>query len=113
MATLINMPKLGQTMEEGTVLTWLKHPGERVTRGEPLVQIETDKVVCDIEVSQSGLLHSVLAREGEKIPVGNAIAVIAAEGETVNVAALLGTRPLSAGSVSPPPPQERAGSLAG
>jgi pyruvate dehydrogenase E2 component (dihydrolipoyllysine-residue acetyltransferase) len=107
-AMLINMPKLGQTMEEGTVLTWLKHPGERVTRGEPLVQIETDKVVCDIEASQSGLLHSLLAQEGEKILVGNAIAVIAAEGETVDVATLLSTRPQSAGSASPPPPQPRA-----
>jgi pyruvate dehydrogenase E2 component (dihydrolipoyllysine-residue acetyltransferase) len=107
-AMLINMPKLGQTMEEGTVLTWLKHPGERVTRGEPLVQIETDKVVCDIEASQSGLLHSLLAREGEKIPVGYAIAVIAAEGETVDVATLLSTRPQSAGSAGPPPPQPRA-----
>src|ERR671918_2177668 len=87
-ATLINMPKLGQTMEEGTVLTWLKHPGEQVTRGEPLVQIETDKVVCDIEASQSGLLHTVLARDGEKVPVGRAIAVIAGEGETVNLTAL-------------------------
>jgi len=106
------MPKLGQTMEEGTVLTWLKHPGERVSRGEPLVQIETDKVVCDIEASQSGLLHTVLAQEGEKIPVGNAIAVIAAEGETVNVATLLGTRPQSPGSVSPPPLQERAAASA-
>jgi len=107
-ATLINMPKLGQTMEEGTVLTWLKRPGELVTRGEPLVQIETDKVVCDIEASQSGLLHTVLAQEGEKIPVGNAIAVIAAEGETVNVATLLGARPQSPGSATPPPLQERA-----
>jgi len=106
-ATLINMPKLGQTMEEGTVLTWLKHPGERVTRGEPLVQIETDKVICDIEASQSGLLHSLLAQEGEKIPVGTAIAVIAAEGETVDVASLLSTRPQSVGSASPPLPQER------
>jgi pyruvate dehydrogenase E2 component (dihydrolipoamide acetyltransferase) len=107
-ATLINMPKLGQTMEEGTVLTWLKHAGERVSRGEPLVQIETDKVVCDIEASQSGLLHTLLAQEGEKIPVGNAIAVIAAEGETVDVATLLSTRPQSAGSASPPPSQERS-----
>jgi pyruvate dehydrogenase E2 component (dihydrolipoamide acetyltransferase) len=90
-ATLVNMPKLGQTMEEGTVLTWLKRQGEQVTRGEPLVQIETDKVVCDIEASQSGLLHTILAREGEKIPVGHAIAVITAEGEAVNMATLLGT----------------------
>jgi pyruvate dehydrogenase E2 component (dihydrolipoamide acetyltransferase) len=107
-ATLINMPKLGQTMEEGTVLTWLKHPGERVTRGEPLVQIETDKVVCDIEASQSGLLHSVLAQEGEKIPVGNAIAVIAAEGETVDVATLIGTHPQAPDHASPQPSQQRA-----
>jgi pyruvate dehydrogenase E2 component (dihydrolipoamide acetyltransferase) len=121
-ATLINMPKLGQTMEEGTVLTWLKHPGERVSRGEPLVQIETDKVVCDIEASQAGLLHSILAREGEKIPVGNAIAVIAAEGETVNVAALLETAqpaperttaaPLQQGAVPAPGPSRPASATA-
>jgi pyruvate dehydrogenase E2 component (dihydrolipoamide acetyltransferase) len=72
------------------------------------VQIETDKVVCDIEASQSGLLHSVLAREGEKIPVGNAIAVIAAEGETVDVATLLSTRQQSARSATLPLPQEDA-----
>jgi pyruvate dehydrogenase E2 component (dihydrolipoamide acetyltransferase) len=102
--TLVNMPKLGQTMEEGTVISWLKRPGERVSQGEPLVQIETDKVVCDIEASQSGLLHTILAREGEKIPVGSAIAVIAAEGETVSVATLLGTLP--------PPPAGMAATTA-
>ena len=107
MATLLNMPKLGQTMEEGTVLTWLKRPGERVTQGEPLVQIETDKVVCDIEASQSGLLHTTLAREGEKIPVGQAIAVIAAEGEAVDVEALLGTRQPSPVSTNATPFRER------
>jgi pyruvate dehydrogenase E2 component (dihydrolipoamide acetyltransferase) len=94
-ATLINMPKLGQTMEEGTVLTWLKREGEQVSRGEPLVQIETDKVVCDLEASQSGLLHTILAHEGEKIPVGAAMAVIAAAEETVNMVALLGTAQLA------------------
>lgn len=90
MATLIKMPQLGQTMEEGTIMMWLKRAGEGVAQGEPLVQIETDKVVCDLEASQSGLLHTVLAREGEKVPVGGAIAVIASEGETVNLTALLG-----------------------
>lgn len=99
MATLIKMPQLGQTMEEGTIITWLKREGEGVTQGEPLVQIETDKVVCDIEASQSGLLHSILAREGEKVAVGNAIAVIAAAGETVHLTALLG--PAQAAEVSP------------
>jgi pyruvate dehydrogenase E2 component (dihydrolipoamide acetyltransferase) len=109
-ATLLNMPKLGQTMEEGTVLTWLKRQGERVTPGEPLVQIETDKVVCDIEASQPGLLHTILAREGEKIPVGKAIAVIAAEGELVNVVALLGTLQPSPARMNATPVQEQMGS---
>jgi pyruvate dehydrogenase E2 component (dihydrolipoamide acetyltransferase) len=119
-ATLMNMPKLGQTMEEGTVLAWLKRQGERVTQGEPLAQIETDKVVCDLEASQSGLLHAILAREGERIPVGTAIAVIAAEGETVNLDALLDASPPSssrptapafreaAAPAAPPPSQGRA-----
>jgi pyruvate dehydrogenase E2 component (dihydrolipoamide acetyltransferase) len=108
-ATLINMPKLGQTMEEGTVLTWLKRQGEQVTQGEPLVQIETDKVVCDIEASQSGLLHTILAHEGEKVPIGKAIAVIAAEGEPVNVMALLGTLQPSPTSTNATPLQEHMG----
>jgi pyruvate dehydrogenase E2 component (dihydrolipoamide acetyltransferase) len=90
-ATLVHMPQLGQTMEEGTIITWLKREGEQVTRGEPLVQIETDKVVCDLEAAQAGLLHTIIAHEGEKIPVGRAIAVLAAEGEAVNLAGLLGT----------------------
>ncbi|MBI3325514.1 MAG: 2-oxo acid dehydrogenase subunit E2 [Nitrospinae bacterium] len=92
MATQVKMPKLGQTMEEGTVLTWLKREGERVAQGEPLVQIETDKVVCDVEASASGFLHTIVARAGEKIPVGKPIAVIATEGEVVDLVALLGTR---------------------
>jgi len=102
-ATLVNMPKLGQTMEEGTVLTWLKRQGEAIAQGEPLVQIETDKVVCDVEASHAGLLHAILAREGDKIPVGKAIAVIAAAGESVNLDALLGT--------SPPSPRSGASAL--
>ena len=92
MATQVKMPKLGQTMEEGTILTWLKREGERVTQGEPLVQIETDKVVWDVEASASGLLHTIVAREGEKIPVGNPIAVIATEGEVVDLGTILKTR---------------------
>jgi pyruvate dehydrogenase E2 component (dihydrolipoamide acetyltransferase) len=95
------MPKLGQTMEEGTILAWLKREGERVTRGEPLLQIETDKVVCDVEASTSGLLHTIAAREGEKVPVGKAIAVIAAEGEAVDLAAILGVPEPPATSAAP------------
>lgn len=105
MAMLINMPKLGQTMEEGTVLTWLKRQGERVAQGEPLAQIETDKVICDLEASHSGLLHTIIALEGQRIPVGRAIAVIAAEGEAVNLEALLGALPPSSPSTQAPTSQ--------
>jgi pyruvate dehydrogenase E2 component (dihydrolipoamide acetyltransferase) len=90
-ATLVHMPQLGQTMEEGTIITWLKREGEQVTRGEALAQIETDKVVCDLEAAQSGWLHKIIAHEGAKIPVGQPIAVLAAAGEAVNLADLLGT----------------------
>lgn len=107
MATLIKMPQLGQTMEEGTIISWLKGEGEGVRQGEPLVQIETDKVVCDIEASQSGLLHAILAREGEKVPVGGAIAVIAAEGEAVDLTALLGVAQAAAASPASPPERGR------
>jgi pyruvate dehydrogenase E2 component (dihydrolipoamide acetyltransferase) len=107
-ATLMKMPQLGQTMEEGTIITWLKREGDGVRQGEPLVQIETDKVVCDLEASQSGLLHTILAREGEKVPVGNAVAVIAAAGETVNLTALLGAVPAANVSSTAPAQQGRA-----
>jgi pyruvate dehydrogenase E2 component (dihydrolipoamide acetyltransferase) len=107
-ATLVNMPKLGQTMEEGTIITWLRSQGERVTHGEPLVQIETDKVVCDLEAPQSGLLHTILASEGEKVPIGGTMAVIAAEGEAVDLATLLGRPQPSAVAPAPTPGPERA-----
>lgn len=103
MATRVTMPKLGQTMEEGTILTWLKREGEWVAKGEALLQIETDKVVCDVEASEAGHLHTILVREGEKIPIGKAIAVIAAEGEAVDVTALLGVQePLVVGATAVP-----------
>ncbi len=100
MATRVNMPKLGLTMEEGTILTWLKREGERVTKGEPLVEIETDKVVCNIEAAATGLLHTIAAREGEKILVGRPIAVIAAEGETVDLTTILGAPEPSAATAT-------------
>jgi pyruvate dehydrogenase E2 component (dihydrolipoamide acetyltransferase) len=104
-ATLVHMPQLGQTMEEGTILTWLKREGEQVARGEPLVQIETDKVVCDLEATQSGLLHTIIAREGARIPIGQAIAVLADAGEAVNLAGLLDTPPPAAAATPTQAPQ--------
>ena len=69
------MPKLSDTMEEGTVLTWLKADGEAVTKGEPLVEIETDKATMTVEAPESGTLR-IIAAEGAVLDVGAPIAAI-------------------------------------
>ena len=76
----IVMPRLSDTMEEGTILSWLKHDGEQVQRGEELVEIETDKATMTYESDQQGTLQTV-AREGDTLPVGELIARVGDAGE--------------------------------
>lgn len=83
MAVLVKMPKLGLTMEEGTILKWLKKEGEKVQEGEPIVEIQTDKVKVEEESPASGILKKILANEGDVIPVGKEIAIIASENEAL------------------------------
>ena len=73
----IVMPRLSDTMEEGTILRWLKAEGEQVRRGEELIEIETDKASMTYESDQEGTLH-ILAAEGETHPVGAVIAMVGA-----------------------------------
>jgi pyruvate dehydrogenase E2 component (dihydrolipoamide acetyltransferase) len=80
MATVI-MPKMGDAMEEGTLLKWLKNVGDDVAAGDPIAEIETDKVTLEIEAEAAGTLTQRLANEGDSIPVGNPIATIGAAGE--------------------------------
>ena len=75
------MPKMGDAMEEGTLLKWLKNEGDEVEEGEPIAEIETDKASMEIEAEDSGTLHEIIAQEGQDVPVGEAIAVILGEGE--------------------------------
>jgi pyruvate dehydrogenase E2 component (dihydrolipoamide acetyltransferase) len=77
------MPKMGDAMEEGTLLKWLKSEGEEVSPGDPIAEIETDKVTMELEAEDSGTLAQLIASEGQDIPVGEAIAFIAGEGEEV------------------------------
>jgi pyruvate/2-oxoglutarate dehydrogenase complex dihydrolipoamide acyltransferase (E2) component len=72
----VTLPKLADTLEEGVVSRWLKRPGDRVARGEPLVEIETDKVNSEIESPYDGVLAEVLVEEGATVPVGEVIARI-------------------------------------
>jgi len=81
MPTNIIMPALELAQETGKVLRWLKSPGDSVQKGEPIVEIETDKVTVEIEAPASGVLRDVTARTGDVIPVGRTIATIFAAGE--------------------------------
>jgi pyruvate dehydrogenase E2 component (dihydrolipoamide acetyltransferase) len=84
MATEIKLPRLGQGMESGTVVRWLKQEGERVEKGEPLYELDTEKVTQEVEADASGVLLKIAVQEGE-VPVGQTIAVIGEEGEEVAV----------------------------
>ena len=76
----IVMPRLSDTMEEGTILRWLKRDGEQVSRGEELVEIETDKATMTYESDQAGVLQTV-AQEGDTLAVGELIAHVGGEGD--------------------------------
>src|SRR5206468_4574156 len=86
LATDVSLPRLGQGMEAGTIVRWLKSEGDRVEKGEPLYELDTDKVTQEVEADASGVLLKILAGEGEEIEVGKRIAVIGEEGEEVAVA---------------------------
>ena len=102
MSTVI-MPKMGDGMEEGTLLRWLKNVGDQVDAGDPIAEIETDKVALEIEAAESGYLIQTLVTEGQTVPIGTAIAQIGAEGEAPAEAA-----PAAAASVAEAPKAEAA-----
>jgi len=70
------MPRLSDTMEEGTIARWLKQPGDPVRRGEVIAEIETDKATMDLEAYEDGVLERIVAEEGATVPLGGPIAVI-------------------------------------
>jgi pyruvate dehydrogenase E2 component (dihydrolipoamide acetyltransferase) len=82
MAVEIVMPRLSDSMEEGTVAKWLVAEGAEVTRGQPLVEIDTDKATMEYEAESDGTLLRILVAEGETAPIGTPIARIGAPGET-------------------------------
>jgi pyruvate dehydrogenase E2 component (dihydrolipoamide acetyltransferase) len=82
MASEVKLPRLGQGMESGTVTKWLKNEGDAVAKGEPLYEIDTDKVTQEVESDFAGVLLKIALREGEA-PVGQTIAFIGEPGEEV------------------------------
>src|SRR3990172_2554687 len=100
------MPALGMAQETGKVLRWLRREGDAVTKGEPLLEIETDKATVELEAPESGTLAQVSVGEGETVPVGRVIATILALGEA---AAAASGAPAPAPAVPPTPaPAHRA-----
>ncbi len=86
MAAEVKLPRLGQGMESGTIVRWLKAEGEAVTKGEPLYELDTDKVTQEVEAESDGVLLKIVIADGE-VDVGTTVGIIGAQDE--DVAALL------------------------
>ena len=95
MATVINMPRLSDTMEEGTVASWLKQVGDKVVEGDILAEIETDKATMEFESFHDGTLLHIGVQEGETAPVDVLLAIIGEEGEDISALLAGGTTPES------------------
>ena len=106
MASEVKLPRLGQGMESGTIVKWLKSEGDPVEKGEPLYELDTDKVTQEVEAEASGVLLKIAVDEGE-VPVGRTIAVIGEQGE--DVPAISGEPEMASSEEpedAPPAPQE-------
>lgn len=81
MAQYIDMPKLSDTMTEGTILKWIKQEGDKVESGDAIAEVETDKASTEIEAFVDGILHKQIAAAGVRVPVGDHVALLLEEGE--------------------------------
>lgn len=118
MATKVIMPKLSPTMEEGQISRWLKKEGDKVSMGEPLAEIDTDKATMEMQALANGVLRKILINDGQSAPLGQLIAIIAEPNE--DIASLLSEAPAAAPAkeeqpkqeqekaAEPPPPQPQA-----
>ncbi len=93
MATKVVMPQMGESIAEGTITKWLKKVGDKIDRDEALLEISTDKVDTEIPSPAAGILGKILTEEGATVEVGTEIAIILAEGEELDEAALAAAAP--------------------
>src|SRR5260221_7086358 len=105
MAEII-MPKMGDAMTEGKVVRWYKQPGDAVKKGEPVLEIETDKVNLDLEAEADGPLGEHQAKEGEMVPIGGGLATIGGEPSPATAAARQDTAPSAPKDTSPAAPKD-------
>src|ERR1051326_5596744 len=100
MATKVIMPKLSPTMEEGQISRWLKKEGDKVSMGEPLAEIDTDKATMEMQALAAGVLRKIVVNEGQSAPLGQLIAVIGEPNE--DIASLLSEAPAAAPAPAAP-----------
>ena len=91
MAEIVRMPKLGFDMQEGLLVRWVKQEGDSVQKGDILAEIETDKATVEVEAHGSGKLYKHLVEADTSVPIGDPIAIVADEGEDVDLDELLGS----------------------
>src|ERR1019366_9534163 len=72
----VSMPRLSDTMEEGTITRWLKQPGDEIKKGDILAEVETDKANMEVESFDAGILEQIIVKEGQTVPIGQTIAVV-------------------------------------
>ncbi|MBA2451389.1 MAG: biotin/lipoyl-binding protein, partial [Chloroflexi bacterium] len=111
----VTMPRLSDTMTEGTIARWVKQPGEEVARGDILVEIETDKATMELEAYEAGVIEQVLVQEGQTVAIGQPIARIGSgNGQTTQAAPAEATEQAPAvGAVREPPTAQPSGEADG
>src|SRR5689334_25152407 len=108
MPVSVTMPRLGESVTEGTVTRWLKREGERVEAAEPLLEVSTDKVDTEIPSPAAGVLSRIVVGEDETADVGSELAVIAGEGEEADAPSSGGQQAAPAAAPAPQQEQEQA-----
>src|SRR5882724_7654414 len=120
MAADVIMPQMGESIFEGTITKWLKKPGDRIERDEPLFEISTDKVDAEIPAPSAGVLKEIKVSEGQTVPIQTVVAVIDAVGASAGAPAPApavtpapaSQRPETPKAAAPPPPATATASAA-
>src|SRR5450432_1255346 len=105
MAVDIVMPQMGESIFEGTITKWLKKPGDKIERDEPLFEISTDKVDAEIPSPSAGVLKEIKVNEGQTVPIQTIVAVIEADGAGASTASAPAKSEAPKPSPAPPQPQ--------
>ena len=108
MPITVEMPRLSDTMEEGTLIKWNVKPGDTVAAGDHLADVETDKATMELQAFEDGTVAKLVLEEGQTVPIGQAILVLTADGESVEDAAKADVNAASSSSSAPQADSERS-----